>query len=101
MTSRQQALINRQKDKGWGYAIAHLFPFVPVYYAWKRRTLTPLAYAILTNLVIVLVYSDVLTPKTREKEGIADLILSAIFTPIVVKEGIRSARNESNASFYK
>ena len=31
----------RQKDSGWGYAVAHIIPLVPIYYAASRRKITP------------------------------------------------------------
>tara|TARA_Y100001968_G_scaffold332199_1_gene389476 strand:- start:633 stop:1478 length:846 start_codon:yes stop_codon:yes gene_type:complete len=36
----------RQLDNGWGYAIAHLLPIVPLYYAINRRTITPIIYLV-------------------------------------------------------
>ena len=46
MIIKKDGLSNRQKDKGWGYAFAHLLPFVGLYYAIKRRTITPALYNI-------------------------------------------------------
>ena len=39
MTSKIEGWSNRQKDTGWGYAFAHLLPFVLIYYAITRRNL--------------------------------------------------------------
>ena len=45
MTTKLEGFQNRQKDVGWGYAIAHIVPFVGLYYAITRRTITPLLFA--------------------------------------------------------
>ena len=52
MTTKLEGFQNRQKDVGWGYAIAHIVPFVGLYYAITRRTITPLLFAFLGNFVI-------------------------------------------------
>ena len=44
MTSKIEGWSNRQKDTGWGYAFAHFLPFVWIYYAITRRTITPFCY---------------------------------------------------------
>jgi len=41
----KNAYKRRQKDTGWGYAFATpLIPFVALYYAIDRRTITPICY---------------------------------------------------------
>ena len=47
MITKSEGFKNRQKDIGWGYAIAHIVPFVGLYYAITRRTITPLLFAFL------------------------------------------------------
>ena len=39
--ARRRAYELRQKDAGWGRAVAHLIPFYGLYYAISRRTITP------------------------------------------------------------
>ena len=39
----------RQKDNGWGYAIAHIIPLLWIYYAFSRKTLTPFAANLLVS----------------------------------------------------
>lgn len=39
----------RQKDNGWGYAIAHIIPLLWIYYAFSRKTLTPFAANLLVG----------------------------------------------------
>ena len=46
MTTKTEGWSNRQKDTGWGYAFAHWIPFVWIYYAITRRTITPFLYQI-------------------------------------------------------
>ena len=48
MTTKLEGFQNRQKDVGWGYAVAHVVPFVGLYYAINRRTITPVSYTHLT-----------------------------------------------------
>ena len=56
MTTKLEGFQNRQKDVGWGYAIAHIVPFVGLYYAITRRTITPFLFAFLGNLAIGCTY---------------------------------------------
>ena len=52
MITKLEGFQKRQKDIGWGYALAHVMPFVWLYYAITRRTITPL---LKSNLVLGLV----------------------------------------------
>ena len=96
MNTKIEGYQNRQKDTGWGYAIAHIIPFVGIYYALTRRTITPLLFTFLGNIIIGFIYGmviGVLDPNYNEKklENSATLI-GLISTPILVKKGIEKAR---------
>ena len=97
MTNKIQGYQNRQKDIGWGYALAHIVPFVGIYYAFTRRTITPLLYYFLGNLAIGFTYGFIIGliyPNYDEKklENSATLI-GLVTTPILAKKGIDKARN--------
>ena len=96
MTTKLEGFQNRQKDIGWGYAIAHLVPFVGLYYAITRRTVTPLLFAFLGNLAIGFVYGfivAIINPNYDQKklENSATLI-GLVTKPILAKKGIEKAR---------
>tara|TARA_B100000965_G_scaffold178495_1_gene148969 strand:+ start:229 stop:549 length:321 start_codon:yes stop_codon:yes gene_type:complete len=96
MNTKIEGFKNRQKDTGWGYAIAHIIPFVGIYYALTRRTITPLLFTFLGNIIVGFIYGmviGVLDPNYNEKklENSATLI-GLISTPILVKKGIEKAR---------
>ena len=96
MTTKLEGFQNRQKDSGWGYALAHLVPFVGIYYAITRRTITPALFALLGNFAIGFTFGmivAVLNPNydERELENSARLI-GLVTTPILVKKGIEKAR---------
>ncbi len=96
MNTKIEGYQNRQKDTGWGYAIAHIIPFVGIYYALTRRTITPLLFTFLGNIIVGFIYGmviGVLDPNYNEKklENSATLI-GLISTPILVKKGIEKAR---------
>lgn len=75
-----EAYKQRQKDNGWGYAVAHLIPLVGIYYAISRKTITPLAYDFIPRFILILLFGD------------NGLTISILFTPFVVKFGINNAR---------
>ena len=96
MTTKKEGFRNRQKDTGWGYAIAHLLPFVFIYYALTRRTITPLLYAVLGNIAVGFCYGFIyafVNPNYEEKnlEDSATL-LGLVMSPILTKKGIDQAR---------
>ena len=98
MTTKLEGFQNRQKDIGWGYAIAHIVPFVGLYYAITRRTITPLLFAFLGNFAIGFVYGlivAIINPNYDEKklENSATLI-GLVTAPILAKKGIEKARKE-------
>ena len=96
MITKLEGFQNRQKDIGWGYAIAHIVPFVGLYYAITRRTITPLLFAFLGNFAIGFTYGvivAIITPNYDEKklENSVTLI-GLVTTPIFAKKGIEKAR---------
>ena len=91
------AFKHRQRDTSWGYAFAHLIPFVGLYYACDRRTITPFLYSYLGSwgvgflLGLAMVSGN---PKVPEKElEAAGIIAGLVATPLLVKRGIDQARN--------
>ena len=55
LTGMQKAYILRLKDTKGGYALAHIIPFVGIYYAITRRTITPFLYWFITSQAISLI----------------------------------------------
>ena len=97
MTTKLEGFQNRQKDIGWGYAVAHIVPFVGLYYAITRRTITPFLFAVLGNFALGFAYGiivAIIIPNYDEKklENSATLI-GLVTTPILAKKGIEKARN--------
>ena len=97
MTTKFEGYHKRQKDTGWGYAIAHIVPFVGLYYSITRRTITTLLFAFLGNFAIGFAYGfifAIINPNYDEKklENSATLI-GLVTTPILAKKGIEKARN--------
>ena len=96
MTTKLEGFQNRQKDIGWGYAIAHIVPFVGLYYAITRRTITPLLFAVLGNLAIGFTYGVVvaiITPNYDEKKlENSGTLIGLVTSPILAKKGIEKAR---------
>lgn len=48
----------RQKDSGWGYAVAHVIPLVWIYYAISRKTITPFVYSFILSFFFGLVFGE-------------------------------------------
>ena len=96
MTTKLEGFQNRQKDVGWGYAIAHIVPFVGLYYAITRRTITPLLFAFLGNLAIGFVYGfivAIINPNYDQKKlENSSTLIGLVTTPILAKKGIEKAR---------
>ena len=96
MISKEVAFKKRQKDTGWGYAVAHIIPFVFIYYSITRRTITPLLYAIIGNILIG--FSFGIIYKTLNPNYIEPRLkdyartLGYVITPILVKKGIEKSR---------
>ena len=55
-SSRQRALARRLQDRAWPWSFAHcLLPFAGIYYAFTRRTITPLLWDLVARVVMGLV----------------------------------------------
>jgi len=96
MNSKIEGWSNRQKDTGLGYAFAHLLPFVWIYYAFTRRTITPFCYQFCGAFVIgfsIGFFSVTVNPNVDE-ESIKNLgtIGAIIGSPLFVKKGIDQSR---------
>ena len=96
MTSKIEGWTNRQKDTDWGYAFAHLIPFVGIYYAITRRTITPILYNLIGSFAIGLcfgVFYAAINPNVKDKDlETGGSILGLISTPLLIKNGIEKAR---------
>ena len=96
MTSKIEGWSNRQRDTGWGYSFAHLLPFVWIYYAITRRTITPFLYQICGAFTIgfsIGCISVLLNPNV-EDETVENLVTlgALIGSPLLVKKGIDQSR---------
>ncbi len=91
-----KAFQHRQRDTGWGYAFAHLIPFVGLWYAFDRYTITPFLYSAVGSFAISSVVGLVMigaNPQTSQKEADGIGYLTCIITsPFLVKKGIERAR---------
>ena len=96
MTTKKDGWSNRQKDTGWGYAFAHLLPFVGLYYAITRRTITPALYNILGVIILSFTYGLVhytLDPNVKDEDLEAGgSLIGLVSTPFLVKKGIEKAK---------
>jgi len=105
MTTKLEGFQNRQKDVGWGYAIAHIVPFVGLYYAITRRTITPLLFVLLGNLAIGFTYGvivAIINPNYDEKKlENSGTLIGLVTAPILAKKGIEKARKEDQKRLEK
>ena len=102
--ARRRAYELRQKDAGWGRAVAHLIPFYGLYYAISRRTITPFLYALvihhLVSLVLYAISLIIITElldwlslePTTEWAGEVAVSIALAAQTIGVKLGINQAR---------
>ena len=98
MTTKLEGFQNRQKDTRWGYSIAHLIPFVWLYYAITRRTITPFLFSLLGNVAVGVIFGiivAILNPTADAKKvEESSLFIGLVTTPILAKKGIEKARKE-------
>ena len=96
MITKLEGFQNRQKDTGWGYAIAHIVIFVGIYYAITRRTITPLLFSFLGNFAIGFIYGlifAIINPNYDERKlENSATIIGLVTAPILAKKGIEKAR---------
>ena len=82
----------RQQDIGWGYAFAHLIPFVGIFYAFSRKTITPLFIGIGVNLLVRFLVVILMLASGEEEATFFYQLSQFITTPVAVKVGITKAR---------
>ena len=70
----------RQKDDGWGFAVAHIIPLVWIYYAFSRKTITPFVYASILSFIFAIILGENLWQ------------IYILFVPFTSKFAIRNAR---------
>ena len=87
-----KAFYLRQQDIGWGYAFAHLIPFVGIFYAFSRKTITPLFIGIGVNLSIRFLVVILMLASGEEEATFFYQLSQFVTTPIAVKVGITKAR---------
>ena len=77
----------RQRDTGWGYAIAYWFPYAGLWHIITRRTLTPFM-SLVTVVAVVILVAPLLVgidPETSAKPGDRqDKDFGMLFTALVV-----------------
>lgn len=94
-TTKEEARIKRDKDNGWGFAFAHLIPFVGLYYACSRRTLTPFLFNIVGHFLLgasIGFITGSALDKANEQTNLR--LMALITTPLLVKAGIGRARSD-------
>ena len=87
-----KAFYLRQQDIGWGYAFAHLIPFVGIFYAFSRKTITPLFIGIGVNLSVRFLVVILMLASGEEEATFFYQLSQFVTTPIAVKVGITKAR---------
>ena len=82
----------RQQDIGWGYALAHIIPFVGIFYAFSRKTITPLFIGTGVNLSIRFLVVILMLASGEEEANFFLRYLTFVTTPVAAKVGITKAR---------
>ena len=102
---RLKAFQDRQQDRGWGQAWAHLIPFYNLIYAAKRRTITPIYCTIIGGTIVVLTAgvgiaaSDPGISSRDLRRSMTAVGLLA--TPFLAKTGIDLAREQGKRMMIK
>ena len=102
---RLKAFQDRQQDKGWGRAWAHLIPFYNLIYAAKRRTITPIYCTIIGGTIVVLT-AGVGIAATDPGISNRDLrrsmtAVGLLATPFLAKTGIDLSREQGKRMLIK
>ena len=85
LSSRQRALARRLQDRAWPWSFAHcLLPFAGIYYAFTRRTITPLLWDLVGRVVMGLVDCGVIVLLERLSDAGTGPIGLAGFSVLVV-----------------
>ena len=92
-----KAFQRRQQDQGWGYAVGQILTPIGLYYAFTRRTLTPIAYdvtgSLLIGFLVPTAYSYFAPTLSIEQITIVSWLASIAATPLLAKTGIDNARD--------
>ena len=100
-----KAFQNRQLDRGWGRACAHLIPFYNLFYAAKRRTITPLYCTIIGGTIVVLTVGvgiAATNPSISNRELRRSMTaVGLVSTPFLAKVGIELAREQGKRKISK
>jgi hypothetical protein len=102
-TEKLNAFEARQRDTGWGYAVASAYvPFVGLYYAITRRTVTPFLYDLVASwaLIFLVAFGAGLSGATEKENDVSTglaVALAAVASPILQKKGIDKARSFAKA----
>ena len=80
----------RQKDTGWGYAVAHMIPGVSIYYALTRRTMTPYLYTLSVSIAVTLLTLIIISKGS--KIDLSSRLMSLPLQCLAAKMGIEKAR---------
>ena len=92
--TKEQAFKLRQRDTGWGWSFAHLLPFVGLYYAFSRRTITPAFSVFAGCFTLGIVLSLAGAVNEDNEDSIAALAGYALTAPLT-KLGQESARKHA------
>ena len=92
--TKEQAFKLRQLDTGWGWSFAHLLPFVGLYYAFSRRTITPVLSVFAGCFMLGIVFGAAGAINEDNEDSVSALAGLAATAPLV-KLGQESARKHA------
>ena len=112
MTSRIKGWSNRQKDTGWGYALAHYIPGVAIYYSITRRTISNFTAVIGSSVlieffVVLIAINEFHFPSLFEEAPVDEntslliFFLKTLVQPFVLKLAISEARRDAKEKLKK
>ena len=91
--SLHTAIRKRLGDTGWGWALAHVLPFVGFYYACSRRTIKPFLFCYPITVFLSLLFRSIF-PSDYSTFTLDQLFILSL-QPLLAKEGINEARNNA------
>ena len=92
--TKEQAFKLRQLDTGWGWSFAHLLPFMGLYYAYSRRTITPMLSVFAGCFMLGIVFGLAGAINEDNEDSVSTLAGSAATVPLV-KLGQERARKHA------
>ncbi|MCY3536720.1 MAG: hypothetical protein OXH24_03310 [Cyanobacteria bacterium MAG IRC3_bin_20] len=100
---KRLAYQRRQKDTGWGRAIAHpiIGSFYALYYAISRRTITPLLYGLAARIAAIIIPMPLMIFLTEQEVASLEPLVYVYFFAvelIVTKLGIDRARESARVA---